>query len=786
MPILVPGTDDSAILDALKNIAGDKTDATGNPITDRTGNPVPTEIKSWIQTVYVTKVKGYSAQAPFAVPKDIGDVKNDSRYFFSYRDRLFSGIVRAKTEWEALQVAKEKLAVAQEDLRNKEENQRNNPSVGARAAVKIAAAAVTTAQTKVTDAEKDYTNANVSAPYFLTNIQQHMANGTTRRVIDNGNGDEPIEESKSWRASNSWRASDNKFWDDATIDPFYKRVPQKHLLLEEQYYAVLKPYFQYVRLVAKYEAADDALKPNILKQIGALFFESARKVQPNGKLPKYRPQDSHPMPGIPEITRINKDKIKVYWAGCEHHSYWVTWAYGDTPALNAWKQKEITGTSILVDAKGQKLHVALAFARYNPMTNNVLVPAPVNYNDAGTEQTPKENSTGWSYKAFPLGPSTALPEHVVTMQLFDIDRFRLQLDKQYPDITIFDIFQMLQDDTSDSTKLGITAATKLRDAMKQVVTYVSGDGIFKASDYDFQKWEHIDIPILSPAPGATSTSPESWMQFTYVQKVLTIHRSRIFDLSDQMKIHNIPSVVLDKDEYSRPAKYASVLGKRPNDPDFDVVDRAIQSARTNKFFKKLNSDNILNKPWQQAKHHFKVHERGRGTFFAEFIYLNNRRETEACKRLRRTRRSLDLSIKVGVPVIPKKIIAPFPYVSNASSQRSTTFGVNNYDRMQSYPAVQELPRTFVPAAIPNLTEKVASTASLLPIDKKMRSATFYNIRVNSGGVPKELPHPGYPSRAKATAWQAIVNKTLYPPVVPGVAIPGGAAVIDDKPIVLEL
>ena len=90
--------------------------------------------------------------------------------------------------------------------------------------------------------------------------------------------------------------------------------------------------------MAKYEAAGDTLKPNILKQIGALFFESARKVQPNGKLPKYRPQDSHPIPGIPNITRINKDKIKVYWAGCEHHSYWVKVGYIDTPTWETEKK----------------------------------------------------------------------------------------------------------------------------------------------------------------------------------------------------------------------------------------------------------------------------------------------------------------------------------------------------------------------------------------------------------------------------------------------------------------
>ena len=656
------------------------------------------DIEKWIETAYKAKVVGYKVKAPFAVPGNF-TLAPGIKTFFSYRDRLFSGTIES---------------IVGNNIKMKDKS-----------------------------------------------IQQHMANGTTRRVIDNGDGKGDISIEKN----NAWKAGDNKdFWGTSL---FYKKVPQKHLLLEEQYYAVLKPYFQYVRLVAKYEAArNDTLKADTFNKISALFFESARKVQPNGKLPKYRPQDSHPIPGIPEITRINKDKIKVYWAGCEHYSYFVKIGYENSSEIISWKDaKEITGTSKLVDATGEKLHVKLAFARYNPMTNNVKV------------DPPSLDAQDWSYKVFPLSPSTALPEHVVTMQLFDIDRFRLQLDKEYPDITIFDIFQMLQEDGK------LRSSNTLREALQAALT--AKDEKF-SSDYRSVKWEHIDVPV-------GRTNNESWKQFQYVQKVLTIHRSRIFDLSDQMSIHNIPSVVLDKDEYSRPTKYASVLGKRSNDPDFDVVDRAIQDARTKEYYRVRPdpntgapaTDNILNKPWQQAKHHFKVHERGRGTFFAEFIYLNNRRETEACKRLRRTRRSLDLSRKLGVPVIPKKIIAPFPYVSNASSQRSTTFGVNNYDRMQSYPAVQELPRTFVPAAIPNLTEKVASTASLLPIDKKMRPATFYNIRVNSGGVPKELPHPGYPSRVKATAWQSIVNAVKLPRI-PLIAKDGGAAVIDDKPIVLEL
>ena len=699
MPIRIPGTDDTDILNELRAIAGEVS------ATDTT-----TKLSTWIKDVYEAKVAGYDVKAPFATPGDLTP-EVDTQTFFSYRDRLFSGTIES---------------IFGNNIKMKEKS-----------------------------------------------IQQHMANGTTRRVVDNGNGmgDQPITSNDAWP-----NADNGPFWG---ISLFYNEIPKEHILLEEQYYAVLKPYFQYVRLVNKFnDEGNGVLEGDIFNKISALFFESARKVQPNGKLPKYRPQDSHPIPGIPQITRINKDKIKVYWAGCEHHSYWVKIGYGD-PA--AWgKAKEITGTSKLVDAKGQKLHVALAFARYKPMTNNVSVPEPVNTDNNGAKQTPDRNSTGWSYRVFPLGPSTALPEHVVTTQLFDIDRFRLQLDKQYPDITIFDILQIVSDDT---VNFGAIKSKTLEEAMEQLIVYLDDDIFDIVAISDFVKWEHIDIPISKPP------RTNSWEDYTYAQKVLIIHRSRIFDTRDQMSIYNIPSVVLDADEYSRPAKYASVLGKRPNDPDFDVVDRAIQGARTNKFFEQYNTDNILNKPWPQAKHHFKVHERGRGTFFADFIYLNNRRETEACKRLRATRRSLELSRKIGVPVIPKKIIAPFPYLSNASSKRSTTFGVNNYDRMQSYPAVQELPRTFIPGESDTVTQQFTesgySTASLLPIDKKLQTATLYNMRVKSG-TPMELPHPGYPTRAKATAWQAIVNKRLYPPVITNIAIATGAALTDDKPIVLEL
>ena len=104
----------------------------------------------------------------------------------------------------------------------------------------------------------------VGPPVKLQSIRQHMANGSTRRYIDNGDGLESIEKNKAWRASGS-----DTFWG---TPKFFEEVPKESLFLEEQYYAVLKPFYQYVRFANEYPTADEPRKQELIKKNRCFVF----------------------------------------------------------------------------------------------------------------------------------------------------------------------------------------------------------------------------------------------------------------------------------------------------------------------------------------------------------------------------------------------------------------------------------------------------------------------------------------------------------------------------------
>ena len=111
---------------------------------------------------------------------------------------------------------------------------------------------------------------------------------------------------------------------------------KESLFLEEQYYAVLKPFYQYVHLQTSILLQMAIENKNWSKKLVLCFRKCSQGS--TGKLPRFHAQDSHPVPGIPQITRINKDKIKVSWSGCKMH-YWVKIGYGKTPSV-VWRKKK--------------------------------------------------------------------------------------------------------------------------------------------------------------------------------------------------------------------------------------------------------------------------------------------------------------------------------------------------------------------------------------------------------------------------------------------------------------
>ena len=223
-----------------------------------------------------------------------------------------------------------------------------------------------------------------------------------------------------------------------------------------------------------------------------------------------------------------------------------------------------------------------------------------------------------------------------------------------------------------------------------------------------------------------------------------------------MAYYGLPKYLLSEFDYSKPPAQGGTnlsgvaKGKEPQ--DFDVVDRAIDYA---KYMHQQKQKLPLATPWAEAQKLFKKRDRVVGTHYADFVYLRNDIEREACKRLRRIDASLRLSNTVGKPVVQKHIIAPYNYESHAHSGRVTKFGQKNYDATQSYPALRVLPRimNFDPIAE---SKVYYSTSQMLNFDSRaMREAEPIKVRENSSGW---LPHPMYPSRLKVESWQRILQK----------------------------
>ena len=137
-----------------------------------------TTLKDWIEKVYEEKVKGYLYDnKPLAPFATPGNLsyEKDTITFFTYREKVFSGTIIDDRDPEAVKFKKD-------------------------------------------------------------TIKQHMVNGTTRKFVDNGNGkkDQPITDSKSWP-----NADNEPFWDDKGKTPYYERVPDYDLLVEEQYLSLI-------------------------------------------------------------------------------------------------------------------------------------------------------------------------------------------------------------------------------------------------------------------------------------------------------------------------------------------------------------------------------------------------------------------------------------------------------------------------------------------------------------------------------------------------------------------
>ena len=115
------------------------------------------------------------------------------------------------------------------------------------------------------------------------------------------------------------------------------------------------------------------------------------------------------------------------------------------------------------------------------------------------------------------------------------------------------------------------------------------------------------------------------------------------------------------------------------------------------------------------------------------------------------RAQLKLSHERGYPVI-ESIAAPYEYTTSTTYRRFTTFGVNNYDRIQIFPQVQPVPYVFI-------TEVTAGSSRLTIVDPQKSFQEKKHIGHGSTvDVVKNgdyFDHPLYPTKKKKSAFQQI-------------------------------
>jgi hypothetical protein len=245
-------------------------------------------------------------------------------------------------------------------------------------------------------------------------------------------------------------------------------------------------------------------------------------------------------------------------------------------------------------------------------------------------------------------------------------------------------------------------------------------------------------------------------------------------------------------EYRRPAQQGGINlltsssdGNRKEQQDFHIEDKVTEVSKNRHYYKigPNGPKNILQKPWPETKNFFKIRDRSRNrTEFAQFIYLNTEQERQACKRLRRIKRSLDHSDRLGYPVMEKEIAAPYNYQSNVHAARVTNFGPNNYDRTQAFPALVQLPRVMTFDNTLGRQVDYFDASDSFELDAiKMRPAKRIKVRENANGW---LPHPAYPGRLKVESERRIQRQNPNEVVTTRFITNKAAVIQDDKDAVI--
>ena len=473
---------------------------------------------------------------------------------------------------------------------------------------------------------------------------------------------------------------------------------------------------------------------------------SLRKVTIHGKdlqLKDFPDDADHGLPGhdsldVPTIIKkkyeLGKKYLEIHWDALEGKMFVVRVERADnTEILQIETQNHM-----------QKVPIAAAI-------NEVRVKVTVKKTDS------KITDKQWRYIK---GQIVHIPDQDVTIQkyrmnpsnsLFPIDKFRLEICDKYK--TLYDLFRLVPTVTNDMSFVA---------AYRNIVgnyNVIIGD---PDTPEPFQKWECLRIP-------------NDWKTLSYWEQVLVIvfkgkpmmspktlalQLTTLFDCDIiNTNITNLGiSHNMDKPYAVDSAKGGSqrMTGAKRPYYALTTIPTQLDSAFVNRGnqYKAVQTTNIIyNSTWKQSKKYFKKNSVVYGRGYHDFIYLDTRLEREACDTLRRIDRLLRLSHERGYPVLNKSVAAPYNYANNTSFARDTMFGVNNYDRTQSYPPLQAAPLIMARSNVgDNAKARIEDPQKTFDRRGMTKAAKMIDVvKVNTAnGI--YYNHPMYPSKQKKDAW----------------------------------
>ena len=462
---------------------------------------------------------------------------------------------------------------------------------------------------------------------------------------------------------------------------------------------------------------------------------SLRKVTIHGKdlqLKDFPDDADHGLPGhdsldVPTVIEkkyaLGKKYLDIRWDALEGKTFFVRVEKADD-------NTEIS--QIETQNHMQKVPIAAASeVRVKVMVKKTPTAVP-NFNDVeGTVvHIPDQDVTIQKYR---MNPSNSL---------FPIDKFRLEICDKYK--TIYDLFRLVPEVAENMPFF--FAYDKLGEAYNNI-------------DFtNVEQWEYLRIP-------------NTWKNLSYWEKVLVIVFkgkpmevsvdaivSRLGILYDVDILNFDGGDLFDKPYAVDPAKGGSqrMTGAKRPYYALTTIPTQLDSAFVNRGnqYKAVQKINILTKSsWKQSKKYFKKNSVVYGREYHDFIYLDTRLEREACDTLRRIDRLLRLSHERGYPVLNKSVAAPYNYANNTSFARDTMFGVNNYDRTQSYPPLQAAPLIMARSNVgDNAKARVEDPQKTFDRRGMTKAAKMIDVVKVGGANGIYYNHPMYPSKQKKDAW----------------------------------